>query len=241
MVERRINFGPGDGSGKYRIEDTGSPGDFVLAEDTSGQTVLLQWNDTAGQWEYGGPVDMGGEDVSNVGTLSATAINTDIIEVGEGRQETVAIPQSNYDSDSDNTTSLNLSLSGLSGNDEGRLVIVTNGNGSVATGDVEIQINGVTSDYDQVVQNGGTLTNQSGLSAFNYQVFEQATRRHRFSITAAGDQTEIKQLTGGSVNRNIIINGDTDSLGSGINSVSVKTTFNASGRAYLIDVADAAP
>jgi len=184
---------------------------------------------------------MGGEDVSNVGTLSATAINTDIIEVGEGRQETVAIPQSNYDSDSDNTTSLNLSLSGLSGNDEGRLVIVTNGNGSVATGDVEIQINGVTSDYDQVVQNGGTLTNQSGLSAFNYQVFEQATRRHRFSITAAGDQTEIKQLTGGSVNRNIIINGDTDSLGSGINSVSVKTTFNASGRAYLIDVADAAP
>jgi hypothetical protein len=69
--ERRINFGLDSSDAKYRVEDTDlNGGDLVLAEDLDGGTVLLRWDDTAGEWVYGGPVNMGGADISNVGSLS---------------------------------------------------------------------------------------------------------------------------------------------------------------------------
>lgn len=51
-------------------------GDLVLAETTDGN-VLLVWNATAGQWEYGGPVDLGGNDLSGVSALTAGEVDTE--------------------------------------------------------------------------------------------------------------------------------------------------------------------
>jgi len=77
--ERRINWGANATDAKYRTEDTGDGADFIVAEDLDGGTILLQWNDTAGQWESQGPVELNGNDVSGVGTLTATTVSTDEI------------------------------------------------------------------------------------------------------------------------------------------------------------------
>jgi len=82
-MSRRINWGDGEADAKYITEDTGTPGDFVVAEDTDGNTVLLKYDDTAGEWVYGGPVNMGGSDISNVGQLSSTSVNTDKVNTGQ--------------------------------------------------------------------------------------------------------------------------------------------------------------
>lgn len=239
--ERRINFGADATDARYAIEDTGNGANFILARDTTGGTVLLEYDDAAGEWVNRGGVDMDGNDISNVGTVNANSVSTGQASIGEGRFETIAIPPSNFDSDGDSSTNFSLNVSGLSGAGEAELLIVCNGNGAVATGTVEIQINGRTgTNYDQIVANAGSLSNQTGLTSFQYEVFEQASRRDRFSLTAAGDQTEIKQLTGATVTRDAIISGDLGG-GNGIDSVSVSGAFNAAGRMYVKEITDSAP
>lgn len=70
--ERTLNFGASETDARYQIEDTGDGADFVLARDTTGAVILLQYNATTGQWEYGGPVDLAGNDLSGVGVLTVT-------------------------------------------------------------------------------------------------------------------------------------------------------------------------
>lgn len=71
MVDRRINFGdPADAGTRYQIEDDANAaggGNFVLAKDLDGGTVLLQYNPTSDAFEYVRAVDLGGEDVTGVG------------------------------------------------------------------------------------------------------------------------------------------------------------------------------
>lgn len=54
--ERQINWGVDETDATYVTGDAGDGGPFVVAEDTDGSTILLQWNPTAGEWEFGGPV-----------------------------------------------------------------------------------------------------------------------------------------------------------------------------------------
>lgn len=82
-MSRRINWGADATDAKYRTEDTGTPGDFIVAEDTDGNTVLLKYDDTAGEWVYGGPVNMDGADISNVGQLSSTSVSTEELILGD--------------------------------------------------------------------------------------------------------------------------------------------------------------
>lgn len=81
MPDKTINFGePGSGA-RYRTRDddpTGG-GDYVVAEtlDASGNPVdvLLRYDDTADEWVSGGPVNMSGNDVTNVGALDADSLS----------------------------------------------------------------------------------------------------------------------------------------------------------------------
>jgi len=85
MPDRTIVWGdPADAGTKYRTQDDASAGggNFVIVEDLDGNTVLLQWNPTAGQFEYQGPVDMGGNDLNNVGTASVTALEAGQAAIG---------------------------------------------------------------------------------------------------------------------------------------------------------------
>lgn len=75
--ERRINFGADATDARYAIEDTGNGANFILARDTTGGTVLLEYDDAAGEWVNRGGVDMDGNDISNVGTVNANSVSTD--------------------------------------------------------------------------------------------------------------------------------------------------------------------
>lgn len=75
MPERTIDWGGANSPYETHV-DRDNNGRVVLAEDTSGNTVLLEYDEGAGEWVYGGPVNMDGADVSNVGTLDANAIDT---------------------------------------------------------------------------------------------------------------------------------------------------------------------
>jgi len=102
MPDRTIVWGdPADAGTKYRTQDDdpAGGGNFVVAEDTDGNTVLLQWNPdagTAGQWEYSGPVDLGGNDLTSVGTATV-----DAPEAGDTRTETIGSGQYLYAGDFD--------------------------------------------------------------------------------------------------------------------------------------------
>jgi len=78
MPDRTINWGDSQLAAKYQSGDSDpAGGDFVVAQRADGSQVLLQWNDTAGQWESTGDVDLGGNDLNSVGaatvgTLEAT-------------------------------------------------------------------------------------------------------------------------------------------------------------------------
>ncbi len=81
MVDERTLYWGARDSARYRSrDDDPTGGDYVVAEtlDSSGNpvSVLLRWDDTAGEWVSGGPVNMDGNDLSNVGTVDAESINT---------------------------------------------------------------------------------------------------------------------------------------------------------------------
>jgi len=80
--ERRLNWGADATDAQYRTGDDAANNRFVLAEDLDGGTILLEYDETASEWVSRGPVNLSGNDVSNVGTLSATAVNTESLVIG---------------------------------------------------------------------------------------------------------------------------------------------------------------
>lgn len=83
--DRRINWGADATDARYRTEDTGNGANFVVAEDLDGQTVLLEYDDSAtpSEWKVRGPVEMNSNDISGVGTITASTVNTDELTVNE--------------------------------------------------------------------------------------------------------------------------------------------------------------
>ena len=92
MPDRQLNFGdPADAGTRYQIEDDANAaggGNFVLAKDLDGGTVLLQYNPTSDAFEYVRSVDMSGEDVTGVGGVvgeSGAGVYDDATQtVGDG-------------------------------------------------------------------------------------------------------------------------------------------------------------
>jgi hypothetical protein len=80
--ERRLNWGADATDAQYRTGDDAANNRFILAEDLDGGTILLEYDETASEWVSRGPVNMSGNDVLNVGTLSATAVNTEDLDIG---------------------------------------------------------------------------------------------------------------------------------------------------------------
>lgn len=83
MPERTIDWGGSDSPYETHV-DRDNDGRFVVADDTSGGTVLLEYDESAnngsGGWISRGPVDLDGNDISGVGELSSTAVSTDSVE-----------------------------------------------------------------------------------------------------------------------------------------------------------------
>lgn len=84
MPERDIYFGADATDAQFRTGDDPAEDRFVVAEDTDSGTILLEWDDAVGEWVSRGPVNMSGNDVTNVGALDATSITTDKIDTVDG-------------------------------------------------------------------------------------------------------------------------------------------------------------
>jgi len=69
-MPRDIWFGSSEADAQYRLGDDDADNRFVLAEDTDGGTILLEYDETASEWVSRGPVNMSGNDITNVGALS---------------------------------------------------------------------------------------------------------------------------------------------------------------------------
>jgi len=83
MPDRTINFGDDAADARYRIQDTSSTGgDFVVAEDLDGGTVLLEYDYSASEWVSRGPVNLDGNDITNAGSITADTLEADSAGVG---------------------------------------------------------------------------------------------------------------------------------------------------------------
>lgn len=94
-MARDINFGESEADAKYQISDDGTPGNFVLARDTNGATVLLEWDATNSEWVFGGPVEMGSDGITTTGTVTAGSLSADKAVINEYKaRATLASDQS---------------------------------------------------------------------------------------------------------------------------------------------------
>jgi len=89
-MDRTIHFGDDAADARYRIQDTSSTGgDFVLAEDLDGGTVLLEYDYSAGEFVSRGPVNLNGNDITDAGSVSADTLEaTDSITGPAGNSTT---------------------------------------------------------------------------------------------------------------------------------------------------------
>jgi hypothetical protein len=98
-----INWGGDSSTAPFSSRLDEANGDLILAEDNSGGTVLLEYDGTT--WQYRGPVEMNGEDISGVGTLTATGA-TISGTVDAGAVETDKVNSRSYIAASDDAQSI---------------------------------------------------------------------------------------------------------------------------------------
>jgi hypothetical protein len=72
MPDRQITYGADATDATYRSGDAdpAGGGNFVVAEDLDGSTVLLEWDGTT--WQSRGPVEMNGNDITGAGSITAS-------------------------------------------------------------------------------------------------------------------------------------------------------------------------
>ena len=76
-----INWDGDAASAPFRSRYDEASGNLILAETDTG-TGLFEWDGSA--WQFRGPVEMNGEDVSGIGTLTATSGNFDSVDTEQG-------------------------------------------------------------------------------------------------------------------------------------------------------------
>jgi len=91
-MDRTINWGDDAADARYRTQDTSSTGgDFVLAEDLDGGTVLLEYDYSASEWVSRGPVNLSGNDITNAGSITADSLEAETVALTPEDSGTVTI------------------------------------------------------------------------------------------------------------------------------------------------------
>jgi hypothetical protein len=78
-----LNYGADATDAKWRSEHDTANSKFILAENLDGGTVLLEYDETAGEFVSRGPVNMDGNDISNAGSIDAQSLNTDLANIND--------------------------------------------------------------------------------------------------------------------------------------------------------------
>lgn len=74
--ERDLYFGADATDATYRVGDDDADSRFVLAEDTNAGTILLEYDEANSEWVSRGPVNLDGNNISNVGDLEVGSTTT---------------------------------------------------------------------------------------------------------------------------------------------------------------------
>jgi len=83
MPDRTLNWGESEVDARYQTgDDQPDGGDFIVAKDTDGDTILLRWDHGGQKWVAGGDVDLDGNDINSVGTASVDALEADGAVIG---------------------------------------------------------------------------------------------------------------------------------------------------------------
>jgi hypothetical protein len=99
---RRLNYGADAADAKWRSEHDTTNGKFIIAEDIDGGTVLLEYDESAGEFVSRGPVNMNGnaiESVSQIGsgtdrftgfvdTMDANSVSADDLSISNAQVQT---------------------------------------------------------------------------------------------------------------------------------------------------------
>jgi hypothetical protein len=91
--EREINFGADATDAQWRIADDSTSGNFVLAEDLDGSTVLLEYDTTNNEWVSRGPVNLGGNNLTTTGTVDAGTVRMRALRYERNPQMTCQRPR----------------------------------------------------------------------------------------------------------------------------------------------------
>jgi hypothetical protein len=78
--ERRLNWGADATDAKWRSEHDSTNSKFIVAEDLDGATILLEYDETASQWVFRGPIEMGANNLTTTGTVTAGTVSTEAID-----------------------------------------------------------------------------------------------------------------------------------------------------------------
>lgn len=162
-------------------------------------------------------------------------VNAESLGIGDGRTEVREVTA--FGEDTDGTTPLSLSISNVNLNavEEAELVIITEGNGGGSAAQVDIQLGGFASGYRQTTISGASLSNTETNSSFFYDTFNSHNDRRRFDLSVSEFETFISQRTGRDTDDTIMFGRIAETA---ISPIDVSTSFNCSGRGYVVRVYD---
>jgi len=258
-MDRTIHFGDSETDARYRIQDTSSTGgDFVLAEDLDGGTVLLEYDYSASEWVSRGPVNLNGNDITNAGSVSADTLEADTLIGADVQNAAVdTVPTSQGDgtlamesagepdwtsaarvTDTDSTTNLSLDTGTFSPDFEqyNCLCSVAGfGNGTVTK--LDLTINGVTAgEYDYHKVASGSVSQVNSDSSIPIGFYDR--NQQNFSFFVGGSQIEDPEtdsiphvgfINGGTPFGTHVINGRLDGDHPTVNEFAITSNFNATG------------
>jgi len=155
-MDRTIHFGDDEADARYRIQDTSSTGgDFVLAEDLDGGTVLLEYDYSASEWVSRGPVNLNGNDITDAGSVSADTLEANTADTRNGYNDVTG--SRSFDTVETNNTGadLNINVVAECGSDGSAMSIVVSIDGSnVDEESIQNPTNGDKISVSNTVQDG---------------------------------------------------------------------------------------
>jgi len=177
MSDRTLFWGETTDGARYQSGDSDPEGgDFIVAKNTDNDTVLLQWNQTATEWEFAGAVDMGGNDLTNAGLLSGVNGSFDTLEAEQLLISDFPIRKvDQYVQDSNTDSTIDISFDVDAGKNYNIYTIIQPRN----AGQFTVQFNNDTAvdngNYAYWDESGTKTTNEDSIQIIEYSSFPRIT------------------------------------------------------------------
>jgi len=190
MPDRTLNWGESEVDARYQTgDDQPDGGDFIVAKDTDGDTILLRWDHGEEKWVAGGDVDLDGNDINSVGTASVDALEADRVST-------------NFAVDANDYSSVQSAVDDVNGF---RWVMVqpNDYDEDLSLPNNSVLIGGRAESSGRAKFNSITVGNRCYIDGVyaDTVTFDESFSSHIFNINANGDIIEFIESTGCTVSR----------------------------------------